>query len=174
MLAFIAIFSSVLLACCTSIKPIYLQNTIDAVGSGTESALLLFACYVASIVGILGFEAIRQLSLSKYRTNKVFTLKERVMARVSYMTPQKFQEEKGQNYVTILSNEIDMLVENYYVTRLEFTYSVLVLISSIVLYKWISGSYHNYFNRMSHFSICGSGRNHRKSHKCLYYGIGKA
>ena len=139
MLAFIAIFSSVLLACCTSIKPIYLQNTIDAVGSGTESTLLLFACYVASIVGILGFEAIRQLSLSKYRTNKVFTLKERVMARVSYMTPQKFQEEKGQNYVTILSNEIDMLVENYYVTRLEFTYSVLVLISSIVALFYING-----------------------------------
>ncbi|MFR6086294.1 MAG: hypothetical protein ACLUIX_03040 [Oscillospiraceae bacterium] len=31
------------------------------------------------------------------------------MAHIVYMPPRKFQEEQGQNYVTTLNNEIEML-----------------------------------------------------------------
>ena len=34
------------------------------------------------------------------------------------MPPRKFQEEQGQNYVTTLNNEIEMLVDSYYVCLL--------------------------------------------------------
>lgn len=131
MMAFLAIAASAALAVCTAVKPLYLQNTVDAVGAGAGNALLLFGCYVASILGILVFEALRQLSIGKYLTNKTFALKGLVMAHIARMTPQKFQSENGQNYITVLNNEIDMLVESYYVTRLEFAYSILVLISSV-------------------------------------------
>lgn len=129
MFVFIVLAASALLAVCTSLKPIYLQNTIDAVGTGDARAL--FCLYVASILGILVFEAVRQLALSKYKTDKVFALKKRLMERIGGMTMRRFQEEKGQNYVTILNNEIDMLADSYYVTRLEFAYSLLVLAASV-------------------------------------------
>ena len=41
-MVFIVILSSVLLAVCTSLKPIYLQNAIDAVEAGADGALTLF------------------------------------------------------------------------------------------------------------------------------------
>ena len=40
-MVFIVILSSVLLAVCTSLKPIYLQNAIDAVEAGADGALTL-------------------------------------------------------------------------------------------------------------------------------------
>ena len=51
-MVFIVVISSVLLAVCTSLKPIYLQNAIDAVDVGAGGALTMFLCYVASILGI--------------------------------------------------------------------------------------------------------------------------
>lgn len=129
MLVLIVLVSSALLAVCTSVKPIYLQNTIDAVGTGGARAL--FFCYAASILGILVFEAVRQLALSKYRTKVVSRLKKTLIERIGGMTMRRFQEEKAQNYVTILNNEIDMLADSFYVTRLEFAYSLLVLATSV-------------------------------------------
>lgn len=118
-MVFIVVISSVLLAVCTSLKPIYLQNAIDAVDAGAGGALTMFLCYVASILGILLFETARQLSTGKYRNSRLFSLKRKVMAHIVYMPPRKFREEQGQNYVTTLNNEIEMLVDSYYVTRLE-------------------------------------------------------
>lgn len=93
-MVFIVVISSVLLAVCTSLKPIYLQNAIDAVDAGADGALTMFLCYVASILGILLFETARQLSTGKYRNSRLFSLKRKVM--VDYMPPRKFQEEQGQ------------------------------------------------------------------------------
>ena len=58
-MVFIVVISSVLLAVCTSLKPIYLQNAIDAVDVGADGALTMFLCYVASILGILLFRSRR-------------------------------------------------------------------------------------------------------------------
>lgn len=117
-MVFIVVISSVLLAVCTSLKPIYLQNAIVR-WTRAGGALAMFLCYVASILGILLFETARQLSTGKYRNSRLFSLKRKVMAHIVYMPPRKFQEEQGQNYVTTLNNEIEMLVDSYYVTRLE-------------------------------------------------------
>ena len=70
-MVFIVVISSVLLAVCTSLKPIYLQNAIDAVDAGAGGALTMFLCYVASILGILLFETARQLSTGKYRNSSL-------------------------------------------------------------------------------------------------------
>lgn len=136
---FIVILSSILLAVCTSLKPIYLQNTIDAVEAGTGDARAMFICYLVSILGILLFETTRQLSTGKYRNGKLFGLKKQVMAHIIHMPPRKFQEEQGQNYVTTLNNEIEMLVDSFYVTRLELAYSILVLIACVVALLYING-----------------------------------
>ena len=138
-MVFMVIISSVLLAVCTSLKPIYLQNAIDAVDAGADGALAMFLCYVASILGILLFETARQLSTGKYRNSRLFSLKRKVMAHIVYMPPRKFQEEQGQNYVTTLNNEIEMLVDSYYVTRLELAYSILVLITCVIALLYING-----------------------------------
>ena len=66
-MVFIVVISSVLLAVCASLKPIYLQNAIDAVDAGAGGTLTMFLCYAASILGILLFETARQLSTGKYR-----------------------------------------------------------------------------------------------------------
>lgn len=92
-MVFIVVISSVLLAVCTSLKPIYLQNAIDAVDAvdaGAGGALAMFLCYVASILGILLFETARQLSTGKYRNSRLFSLKRKVMAHIVYMPPRKF------------------------------------------------------------------------------------
>lgn len=86
-MVFIVVISSVLLAVCTSLKPIYLQNAIDAVDAGADGALTMFLCYVASILGILLFETARQLSTGKYRNSRLFSLKRKVMAHIVYMRP---------------------------------------------------------------------------------------
>ena len=138
-MVFMVIISSVLLAVCTSLKPIYLQNAIDAVDAGAGGALAMFLCYVASILGILLFETARQLSTGKYRNSRLFSLKRKVMAHIVYMPPRKFQKEQGQNYVTTLNNEIEMLVDSYYVTRLELAYSILVLITCVIALLYING-----------------------------------
>ena len=138
-MVFIVVISSVLLAVCTSLKPIYLQNAIDAVDAGAGGALTMFLCYVASILGILLFETARQLSTGKYRNSRLFSLKRKVMAHIVYMPPRKFQEQQGQNYVTTLNNEIEMLVDSYYVTRLELAYSILVLITCVIALLYING-----------------------------------
>ena len=44
-MVFIVILSSILLAVCTSLKPIYLQNAIDAVEAGADGALTLRALH---------------------------------------------------------------------------------------------------------------------------------
>ena len=136
---FIVILSSILLAVCTSLKPIYLQNAIDAAEAGTGDARAMFICYLVSILGILLFETARQLSTSKYRNGKLFGLKKQVMAHIIHMPPRKFQEEQGQNYVTTLNNEIEMLVDSFYVTRLELAYSILVLVACVVALLYING-----------------------------------
>lgn len=138
-MVFIVVISSVLLAVCTSLKPIYLQNAIDAVDAGAGGALTMFLCYAASILGILLFETARQLSTGKYRNSRLFSLKRKVMAHIVYMPPRKFQEQQGQNYVTTLNNEIEMLVDSYYVTRLELAYSILVLITCVIALLYING-----------------------------------
>lgn len=139
-MVFIVILSSILLAVCTSLKPIYLQNAIDAVEAGADGALTLFGFYVASILGIMLFETLRQLSTGKYRNSVLFGLKKKVMAHIIHMPPRKFQEEQGQNYVTTLNNEIEMLVDSYYVTRLELAYSILVLITCVIALLYINSS----------------------------------
>lgn len=139
-MVFIVILSSILLAVCTSVKPIYLQNAIDAVEAGADGALTLFGFYVASILGIMLFETVRQLSTGKYRNSVLFGLKKKVMAHIIHMPPRKFQEEQGQNYVTTLNNEIEMLVDSYYVTRLELMYSILVLITCVIALLYINSS----------------------------------
>lgn len=136
---FIVLLSSILLAVCTSLKPIYLQNAIDAVEAGTGDARAMFICYLVSILGILLFETTRQLSTGKYRNGKLFGLKKQVMAHIIHMPPRKFQEEQGQNYVTTLNNEIEMLVDSFYVTRLELAYSILVLVACVVALLYING-----------------------------------
>lgn len=136
---FIVILSSILLAVCTSLKPIYLQNAIDAVEAGTGDARAMFICYLVSILGILLSETARQLSTGKYRNGKLFGLKKQVMAHIIHMPPRKFQEEQGQNYVTTLNNEIEMLVDSFYVTRLELAYSILVLVACVVALLYING-----------------------------------
>ena len=138
-MVFIVVISSVLLAVCTSLKPIYLQNAIDAVDAGAGGTLTMFLCYAASILGILLFETARQLSTGKYRNSRLFSLKRKVMAHIVYMPPRKFQEQQGQNYVTTLNNEIEMLVDSYYVTRLELAYSILVLITCVIALLYING-----------------------------------
>lgn len=95
-MVFIVILSSILLAVCTSLKPIYLQNAIDAVEAGTGDARAMFICYLVSILGILLFETARQLSTGKYRNGKLFGLKKQVMAHIIHMPPRKFQEEQGR------------------------------------------------------------------------------
>ena len=99
----------------------------------------MFLCYVASILGILLFETARQLSTGKYRNSRLFGLKRKVMAHIVYMPPRKFQKEQGQNYVTTLNNEIEMLVDSYYVTRFELAYSILVLITCVIALLYING-----------------------------------
>ena len=136
---FIVILSSILLAVCTSLKPIYLQNAINAVEAGTGDARAMFICYLVSILGILLFETARQLSTGKYRNGKLFGLKKQVMAHIIHMPPRKFQEEQGQNYVTTLNNEIEMLVDSFYVTRLELAYSILVLVACVAALLYING-----------------------------------
>ena len=138
-MVFIVILSSILLAVCTSLKPIYLQNAIDAVEAGTGGARTMFICYLLNILRILLFATARQLSTGKYRYCVLYGLKKKVMAHIIHMPPRKFQEEQGQNYVTTLNKEIEMLVDFFYVTLLELAYSVLVLVACVVALLYING-----------------------------------
>lgn len=95
-MVFIVVISSVLLAVCTSLKPIYLQNAIDAVDAGADGALAMFLGYVASILGILLFETARQPSTGKYRNSRLFSLKRKVMAHIVYMRPGSSGRSRGR------------------------------------------------------------------------------
>lgn len=125
----LVILSSAALAACTALSPVYLQNAVDSstAQDGAQVAVRL-TLYILSIIGILVFEACRQLSVSKYQADTVAAFKHRLLRHILRMPPRQYQMEEGQNYITSLNQEVDMLVENYYVQRLELLYSVLVLI----------------------------------------------
>lgn len=125
----LAVLSSAALAVCTALSPICLQNAIDTSSTGDRTAIFVnIALYILSIVGILVFEACRQLSVFKYQTGQTAGLKHRLLRYLLNMPPKQYQAEDAQNYITTLNQEIDLLVENYYVQRLELLYSVLVLL----------------------------------------------
>lgn len=131
--------ASVLLAVCTAVKPICLQKVIDVCTDLQQEKILpYFAAYVASILGILLFEGIRQLLGEKYKVGKIKFLKSRLFERILQKSVRSFQEEQGQNYLTILNQEIDMLVENYYMQILDLTYSVLVVLTSVAALIYIN------------------------------------
>ena len=82
------------------------------------------------------------------------------MAHIIHMPPRKFQEEQGQNYVTTLNNEIEMLVDSYYVTRLELAYSILVLITCVIALLYINSSLcfdHRHFHRLPDHRVGSAG-----------------
>lgn len=93
---FIVILSSILLAVCTSLKPIYLQNAIDAVEAGTGDARAMFICYLVSILGILLFETARQLSTGKYRTASCSVSRSRSWRISSICRPGNFRRSRGR------------------------------------------------------------------------------
>lgn len=136
--AFLVIFFSAALAVCTALKPVFLNRAIDAIPG--EGAFSYFLIYVICIVGILVFELMRQLLTGRYQAAQVSLLKRRLIRRFLKMPARQFQSEDGQTYITILNQEIEMLVENFYVQRLEFAYSVLVLVfctAALVYIHWL-------------------------------------
>ena len=130
---------SILLAVCTAVKPIWLQDTVDACTNGETGLLYSFCLYIAGCIGIVVFEMLRQFFMTKYQADKAAFLKKKYVDRIARMPMKKFREETEQNYLTILSHEIDMLVESYFVERLEFLYSILVLVTSIAALFYING-----------------------------------
>lgn len=130
---------SILLAVCTAVKPIWLQDTVDACTNGGTGLLYSFCLYIAGCIGIVVFEMLRQFFMTKYQADKAAFLKKKYVDRIARMPMKKFREETEQNYLTILSQEIDMLVESYFVERLEFLYSILVLVTSIAALFYING-----------------------------------
>lgn len=126
-----AVVTSVLLAVCTALEPVYIQNTINACMDAGKSAVLFnFAMFVLCVIGILIFEALRKLSYSKYAVDKTRFLKTSVLKKILMMDVEEFQKEKGQNYMTMLNQEIDMVVNSFYVQVLDLVYCILVLITS--------------------------------------------
>lgn len=83
------------------------------------------------IIGIVLFELIRKIATGKYQVRKTKDLKGRMINRIIHMPVKNYRAETGQNYLTILNQEIEMLVEHYYVERLNLIYSALVLVTSM-------------------------------------------
>ncbi len=139
LLFIIAVISSLLLALCTSIQPIYLKKVVDSASVlDGDYTLYFFLFYILSIVGILIFETIRKLSIDKYKINKTREIKKKLLSSIINKSIKSFQKEKKQNYLTILNQEIDMLIENYYVEKLELTYSFLVFVGSVISLIYIN------------------------------------
>ena len=106
-----------------------------------DGAFVQLLLYIAGCIGIVVFEMLRQFFMTKYQADKAAFLKKKYVDRIARMPMKKFREETEQNYLTILSQEIDMLVESYFVERLEFLYSILVLVTSIAALFYINGSW---------------------------------
>lgn len=126
------IAASVFLAVCTALQPIYLTRATDAcLVPDREAAVKYFVIFILCIVGILIFEAARQILSGYYAAKKTEQLKLTVFQNILNMDIEVFAGENAQNYITILNNEIDMLVSNFYIERMNFIYSILVLLTSL-------------------------------------------
>lgn len=124
--------ASALLAVCTALEPIYLTRATDACGRmDAQAAVRYFLIFVLCIVGILVFEAVRQILSGYYAAKKTEQLKGDVLKNILNMSIETFAGENAQNYVTMLNNEIDMLVNQFYIERMNFIYSILVLVTSL-------------------------------------------
>lgn len=127
------------LAVCTALQPVYLTKATDACAvMDGEGALKYFLIFVLCIAGILAFEAVRQILESYYTAQKTEKLKKSVLGRIMNMDIETFSEENAQNYMTLLNQEIDMLVNNFYLRRTEFVYSLLVLVTSLTALIYIN------------------------------------
>lgn len=119
------------LAVCTALQPVYLTKATDACAEmDGETAFKYFFVFILCIVGILAFEAVRQILQGYYAAYKTEKLKKSVLGRIINMDIETFSNENAQNYMTMLNQEIDMLVNNFYLRRIEFIYSLLVLATS--------------------------------------------
>ena len=78
----VVIMSSAALAACTALSPVYLQNAVDSSASGDSAQVAVrLTLYILSIIGILVFEACRQLSVSKYQADTIAAFKHRLLRR---------------------------------------------------------------------------------------------
>ena len=128
----LVIIFSLLLAICTALRPIFVQKIVDMCTKGNMNGMFYcFLCYLAMIIGIVLFELIRKIATGKYQVRKTKDLKGRMINRIIHMPVKNYRAETGQNYLTILNQEIEMLVEHYYVERLNLIYSALVLVTSM-------------------------------------------
>ncbi len=128
----IAIIASMLLAVCTALEPIFIQSTIDACSTLDIHAIVSsFVCFLFCIIGILVFEFVRRFSIGKYTIKKVYTIKKAFVHKIVNMKILDFEKIHAQDYVTSLNQEVDLLVNNYYVQKLELIYCILVFITSI-------------------------------------------
>lgn len=128
----LVIFFSLLLAICTALRPIFVQKIVDMCTEGNMRGMMFyFLCYFIMIVCIVLFEMIRKITTGKYQVNKIKDLKDKLIYRIIHMPVKNYRAETGQNYLTIFNQELEMLVENYYVERLNLIYSVLVLVTSM-------------------------------------------
>lgn len=133
------VVSGLLLAACTSVKSVYLKNVVNTCMLDDKSKLLSnISIYIGCILGILIFELIRQLYTEKYRILKIKTQKEIIINKISHMPVKEFQSEAGQNYITILNDEIRMLVENHYIGLLDLVYNLVLFIANIAVLVYLN------------------------------------
>lgn len=140
MIIFIAaIIASILLAVSTALEPVYIQNVINACMKSDKGGMERnFIIFVFCVLGILLFETVRKICYGKYTVEKTKFLKNGILRKILRMRVEEFQKENGQNYLTLLNKEIDLLVENYYLEALDLVYCILVLITSTVALFYIN------------------------------------
>lgn len=130
----ILIAISVLLALANTSQPLIIEYLINNLGVSSGKVFFWGSIYLGSIIAIILIELCRKLLESKFVSGLKDYLRTQITHGLLSRNPRSFSEQTPQEYISILNNDVSVVVEEYYVKLIDFIFQTLsILFSCTVL-----------------------------------------
>lgn len=86
---------------------------------------------VLTIAGILIAELLRKFSMTSYKKDLINTIREKITEGLLYKPFNIFHKRKNQEYISIYNNDINEIVNNYYIQFIDILFNLF----SIIIYS---------------------------------------
>jgi len=128
----VLIFFAISTKALSVIFPLIIQKAIDA-GVQHEMNevfnLILLLCLVGLINGII--DMIDQVMEKKYSNTIAHNYREKITNYISHLEPNEYNKHEKSEYISIINNNIDLVVNNYYIFILNVIKCILVIVFTI-------------------------------------------
>ena len=128
----VLIFFAIATKALSVIFPLIIQKAIDA---GVQHEMqdvfnfIILLCLVGLINGII--DMIDQVMEKKYSNTIAHNYREKITNYISHLEPNEYSKHEKSEYISIINNNIDLVVNNYYIFILNVIKCILVIVFTI-------------------------------------------